>query len=488
MKFLIDTNILIPAEPTRPQDIEPGTPVVVNLLRLLEEGAHQVYVHAASLEDIRRDADVERRRMREVLFGKYPQLPTVPALSARLEAIIGTAAPGSHDMVDHALLAALDADAVDYLVTEDRGLRRKGERAGLLPRVATPSEALAVVRGLFPVRPEPPPAVHTIRAYQLKDRDPIFDSLRADYPEFDAWLQRCKREHREAWVIQRGAGAYEGICIIKPEQSGEFGLRGKVLKLSTFKIAEDQRGFGLGELLLKTAFNYTVANGYEHMYLTTFPKHTELITLMEDFGFESDEAVTDRGEIVLKKHLKRPADTGGMSALAVNVRYGPFTLMVRDVPTFVIPILPRFHGALFPEAESQLELAPGRHTFGNSIRKAYLCNAASRAIEPGAVLLFYRSRESQGVRCIGVAETTLVSRDPNEVARFVGKRTVYSLKEITDMCCRPILAILFRLARVLPAPISLGGLVAGGVVRRAPQSIVRVQEEGCAWLETQLSG
>jgi GNAT superfamily N-acetyltransferase len=56
----------------------------------------------------------------------------------------------------------------------------------------------------------------------------------------------------------------------------------------TEAIAEDQRGFGLGELLLKTAFNYAVANRYEHVYLTTFPQHAELITLVEDFGFESD--------------------------------------------------------------------------------------------------------------------------------------------------------------------------------------------------------
>jgi L-amino acid N-acyltransferase YncA len=228
--------------------------------------------------------------------------------------------------------------------------------------------------------PNRPPAVHTLRAYELKDGDPIFDSLRADYPDFDAWLQRCKREHREAWVIQPGAGAYVGICIIKPEQSGEFALRGKVLKLSTFKIAEDQRGFGLGELLLKAAFNYAVVNGYDHMYLTTFPKHAELITLMEDFGFESDQAVTEHGEIVLKKHLKPAADADRISALDFNVRYGPFALKVRDVPAFVVPILPRFHAALFPEAEVQLELAPGRYTFGNSIRKAYLCNAAIRSI------------------------------------------------------------------------------------------------------------
>ena len=104
------------------------------------------------------------------------------------------------------------------------------------------------------------------------------------------------------------------------------------------------------------------------------------------------------------------------------------------------------------------------------------------------MLLFYRSQESQGVRCIGVAEATLVSKDPNEVARFVGKRTMYSLKEIAAMSRRPLLAILFRLARVLPAPMSLAGLVAGGVVKRAPQSIVRVRKEGCAWLETQLGG
>jgi hypothetical protein len=50
-----------------------------------------------------------------------------------------------------------------------------------------------------------------------------------------------------------------------------------------------------------------------------------------------------------------------------------------------------------------------------------------------------------------------------DLARFVGKRTVYPLNEIVAMCRRPVLAILFRLARVLPpAPMSLAGLVAGG--------------------------
>ena len=35
MKFLVDTNILIPLEPTRPSDIEIGTPAVAQLARLI---------------------------------------------------------------------------------------------------------------------------------------------------------------------------------------------------------------------------------------------------------------------------------------------------------------------------------------------------------------------------------------------------------------------------------------------------------------------
>jgi hypothetical protein len=91
------------------------------------------------------------------------------------------------------------------------------------------------------------------------------------------------------------------------------------------------------------------------------------------------------------------------------------------------------------------------------------------------------------VHCIGVAEGTLVDGDPEKVARFVGQRTVYSYDAISDMCRQgPVLAILFRHARTLGTPFDLASLVGNRALAVAPQSIVRVREEGRGWLRDRL--
>ena len=77
---------------------------------------------------------------------------------------------------------------------------------------------------------------------------------------------------------------------------------------------------------------------------------------------------------------------------------------------------------------------PGAHPFGNGLRKAYLCRASKRKLDVGAPLLFYRSEVGQHVQVLGVLEQSMRSRDPNEIAAFVGKRTVYPLADISAMC------------------------------------------------------
>jgi len=152
----------------------------------------------------------------------------------------------------------------------------------------------------------------------------------------------------------------------------------------------------------------------------------------------------------------------------------------------VVPIKPQFHRFLFPEAEDQTELWPGAHGFGNSIRKAYLCNAPIRTVSRGANLLFYRSVDVRAVTVLGVVEDTTVTHSAAEAARFVGKRTVYSLREIEELCTSPVLAILFRQSRVLGKPVPLQELIAQRVVTASPQSIVTVPKEATEWLETRL--
>ena len=58
MKFLIDTNIFIPLEPTRPSEVEGGTTKAAEFVQLAGISGHQLYVHPARREDLRRDMDM----------------------------------------------------------------------------------------------------------------------------------------------------------------------------------------------------------------------------------------------------------------------------------------------------------------------------------------------------------------------------------------------------------------------------------------------
>jgi hypothetical protein len=141
---------------------------------------------------------------------------------------------------------------------------------------------------------------------------------------------------------------------------------------------------------------------------------------------------------------------------------------------------------LFPELEQQLWISSELHPLGNSIRKAYLSNSPIRKIVAGDVLLFYRSEMEQAVTTVGVAEGMLVSSDSAEIARFVGKRTVYSYADIQAMATKPVLAVLFRQARNLNPRWNVDLLKRAGIIKRPPQSFMEVQEKAVEWIAKEL--
>ena len=292
MKFLIDTNILIPLEPTSPEDITPKSGEAAELIQLASKAKYQLYTHPAQLNDIRRDKNKNRREMRKILLGKYIELPSPPTSSVVLEKELAAMERESHDWVDLQLILALERNAVDVLVTEDIRLQRKAERYGLAERVLSLKDAIAGIKDLIEKVPTPFPAVQAVVAHQLNERDPIFDSLREDYgQDFDPWLDRCKRLHRQAWVIILDK-RYAGVSITKPETVDTLDLPGPTLKICTFKVSDEYPGLRLGELMLKAVFRHALANRFNSLYVTVFPKHDPLIQLFEDFGFRPMEAKT----------------------------------------------------------------------------------------------------------------------------------------------------------------------------------------------------
>ena len=111
------------------------------------------------------------------------------------------------------------------------------------------------------------------------------------------------------------------------------------------------------------------------------------------------------------------------------------------------------------------------NTAGNAIKLAYLCHAQVNAINPGDVVLFYRSGDHRKVTSIGVVEQYDTLSDPSVIASRVSRRTVYSMDEIAILARRPTKVMLFRLVRHLSTPVSHDWLRDHGVVSGNIQSI-----------------
>ena len=487
MKYLIDTNIFIPLEPTAPNEVQATTSRVAAFAQTANAAGFPLFVHPDQRRDLAADRNDQRRKMREQLFGKYPALPDPPSPAA-VNRVLGTPREASHDWVDHQLLAALYADAVDTLVTEDIRIHRKAKRIGIEQRVASIGDAITEVEGLCDIPPPALPAVRAVKAHNLNDRDPIFESVRLVYPGFGEWVRKCKREHRQCWIIESADKIYAGIVIVNREDEPPFGRRLKTLKICTFKISEAHSGAKYGELLLREVLQYAELNKFEQLYVEAYPKQEALIDFFEQFGFSNVQADNKRGEVRLaKRRIYTERDLISLGALEFNRRFGPSAVKWQDTAAFLVPIKPKYHDTLFPEATAQQELIQGHAACGNALRKAYLCNSNTRDIKPGSILVFYRSEDVKAATVLAVAEDTRVYNDPAKIARFVGKRTVYPFKDIERLCAGDVLAILFRQAQVFRVAIGLDKLIQNKIITAAPQSITKLKTSAKRWLQSQLA-
>lgn len=485
LTILIDSNIFIALESLGiSPDAHSHDSAKFN--RLASQLGARITVAAATREDILR-APKERQNARLEQLSRYFVLDPVPR-DQELARRAGFSEPlRLNNEVDLDILGALEAGAADWLVTQDVSLRKRARRAGLGNRVLSLPEVLETLSALVS-KPSLLPSVATIVGYQIDTDAPIFDSLKLDYPEFIQWWRdRVAKEHRDVLVLGSHSSP-EGIAVLKLETDMPHGLQGKVLKICTFKTDGAYQGTKRGELLLSAAIDYARRNGCKRTYLEVLPSKESLLHWLVEFGFVLiKDAVTQRGEHVVMKELVPPTESPQLSALEYNIAYGPGAL--RPEAVHLVPIQPQFHRRLFPTAEAQLPLFPRSEPCGNAIRKAYLCNAHTRTLEPGDAVIFIRTGGKSMATAVGVVESTQISREPHQIMAFVGNRTVYSFDEMIKLCQnRETLAIRFRLDRIITPSWSIIDLQSAGVLRSAPRSIQKVRERGTEWLRQQLAG
>jgi len=491
MKFLIDSNILIPLEPASKSDLEVNTELALSFINFCNESGNSIFVHPAIAVDIEKDKDEGRKALRKILVKRYNCLQSTPSPSVLDETVVKPAPEGSNDWVDNNLLAALQGDLVDYLVSEDNGIHKKAKLLSLGDRVLRLADAVELLKDFFDSSPPPHPTVEECFVYNLNQKDPIFVSLREDYSGFDEWLKKCSKEHRKAFIVKTPSNELAGLLIWKKENLLPNDQPGKVLKICTFKVSELHGGNKLGELLFKPLFEYIELNKYEYTYLTTFPKQTLLIDFANDFGFFQIENKHSPKEIALCKSLiHSDEDIETLSPLDFHIKFGPRKASFNQNKVLVVPIRPEYFGTLFPDlAHSPKALFPAQSKpCGNAIKKAYICNAQVKKISPGDVLFFYRSSDFSAFICFGVVEDTLRSRDAAEIARFVGKRTVYTYREIEGLCnSKCAIAILFRMVKVIEPRISLPTLIKNGILKAPPQSIMELKQSAIQWIRHQIN-
>jgi predicted nucleic acid-binding protein len=497
LKLLLDTNVFIPLE-----DPHLVPPAVALFSQKAQLHGLTLYVSDSSIDDIKRDTDITRRDITLSKLAKFPRLHDVahsiePALLQRFGPITKP-----NDQCDVLLLDILDLNIVDFLVTEDAGIHRRAKRAGIHRRVFTVQEALNWIGQTFDPKDFRLPYIESRKAHEISRDDSIFMDLRQDYPGFDTWfVNKCVNRHRDCWTVEI-EGQLAGLVIRKDERHSDAKIRqvtDRILKICTFKMKAAFLGEKFGEQLLKKILWFAQVNGYEAVYLTAFQKQEVLIALLTTFGFETT-GTNALGECI----LERPIYQGDLpplvsaAVLSPDMRVYPRFYDGPAVSKYVVPIKPAYHTVLFPEIadvggtplfpDDRFLLASSvqaDRTPGNTIRKVYISRSPTRSLGAGDILLFYLSKSpdlvrSQSVTTIGIVEKTVEATSFADLARRVGRRSVYSsadLQEMQPSDSRPVLVIDFLLIGHFHPHVDLDGLNAAGVFNGKPsQSLKKISE------------
>ena len=480
MRALLDTNIIIESE-----DNVELSDNVQEFFRLSEKHKIGRCVHKKSIDDISKDTDSVRRNIILSKLEKYPRLDFDKVPDEDYSRVC-KATGNSHDLIDDYILFSVVKDAVDYLITEDRGIHSKALKLNVNDRVFTTKEFCDFIKAEYELRfPSSLPTIEKVKLVDLDLSDKIFEPLKEDYEDFKRWFKRKSREGREAWVSFSGRDL-SSICIFDP--SNDF-YKGE-MKICTFKVADFIQGIKLGELLLREVVRFACANKKETMYIEVRREEEKehLINWLMSFGFQVDgikprKDLTGVNELIMFKEVSPVPEKkiGKKDIVEIDLEHFPYFLKPPHVQAFIVPIRPEYAQILFPELELQREI-PGLERLapcGRAIRKAYVCKTPTKKIRKGDLIFFYESERGKSVVASAFVEDVASSKKGEEILKFIGKRSVYSREQIesefADGTSR-ITAIKFIYCEGFPLKerVSIDKLKKEGILKGAPQSFYNI--------------
>lgn len=219
--------------------------------------------------------------------------------------------------------------------------------------------------------------------------DPFFDSLKSDYPGFEAWFS--KKSDEFAYTVFDESGFLQGFLYLKVEDgpiidvTPPINVLGPIIKVGTFKI--NAHGTKLGERFIKKIFDYAVFNQSQYIYVTVFPKHTALIELLGRYGFKDYGNRKSQEHVLIKDFIHLEYNVC-LDYPIINARSNKWLLGVQ----------PRYHTGLFPDSKLNNE-PPDLITdtsYTNSIHKIFVGQYREfPKVALGDIFVVYRTQEEE---------------------------------------------------------------------------------------------
>jgi len=432
VKILLDTNIIIHREAPTAIDEDIGV-----LFRWIDNLHYAKYIHSVTAEELKKHEDQKIRESFEAKLASYNILKTVAPMPDEVRRISAKLDKNQRDRNDTLIINELYSGRVDALITEDKRLVQKASLLGIsdlaytidafLEKVTTENPTLTDYKVL---------SVRKEYFGNLDISDGFFTSFKKDYPDYVKWFN--KKANEEVYVCLSG-GKPLALLYLKVEGKGEDYSdidpplpRKQRLKIGSFKVALN--GFRLGERLLKIVFDNALRFKVEEIYVTTFNKRIEqqrLINLFEEYGFHLDGYKSGPGgkELVYVRPFTRIANRSNP-----RLTY-PFFSMAAHI--FIVPIYPEYHTELFPDSilrtESRMDFVENE-PHRNAISKVYISWSIYRNLNPGDVIVFYRTGGyyKSVVTTVGVVEKVIdhISNE-RDFIRLCRKRSVFTDEELS---------------------------------------------------------
>jgi L-amino acid N-acyltransferase YncA len=257
--------------------------------------------------------------------------------------------------------------------------------------------------------------------------DEFFDSLKSDYAEFESWFNKKSAQNENSYIAKNETGGIEAFLYLKQEEEEVSDVKPalpakKRVKVGTFKI--NPHGTKLGERFIKKIFDHAIGSSIEEIYVTIFPKHAGLYSLLKRYGFEkvAEKPTANGVEDVLLKDL---------SKIYGDVLLDYPKIIARGKSKFVLSIYPNFHTRLFPDSilnnESYDIVKDVSHT--NSINKVYISFMDMNAVRTGDIIVIYRTSDQEGRAWFRSVATSVCV-----VTELKTRGDFSSLQEYLDYC------------------------------------------------------